>query len=142
MWLNKVRTIGNVAVRSAFLRSNPQDFYEFVGDDAIEGKGKVPQVAGLNKPIWLNLGYWEKARTYPEAAVALAQLLGDAAELNPSDRVLDVGFGFAEQDMYWVKQYDVAHITGLNITAMQVQRARQRVLERGLAHRISLGVGS
>lgn len=72
----------------------------------------------------------------------MAQVLGDAAQLNSEDRQLDVGFGFAEQDMYWIKQYDVGHITGLNITAMQVQRARQRVKERGLDSRISLGVGS
>lgn len=142
MILNTVKTLGNVAVRSVFLRSNPQDYYEYLGDDVIEGKGKIPETSGARKPLWLNLGYWEKARTYHEACEALAQVLGDAAELNADDRQLDVGFGFAEQDMYWVKQYNVAHITGLNITPMQVQRARQRVAERGLEHRISLGVGS
>lgn len=41
-----------------------------------------------------------------------------------------------------VKKYNVGQITGLNITAMQVERARQRVRERGLEHRITLGVGS
>lgn len=141
MILNTVKTLGNVARRSVFLRSNPQDYYEFLGDDVVEGKGKIPE-ARVAKPLWLNLGYWEKARTYPEACQALAQLLGDAAELNAADRLLDVGFGFAEQDLYWLKQYNVAHITGLNITAMQVQRARERVRARGLQDRISLGVGS
>jgi microcystin synthetase protein McyJ len=141
MILNTVKTLGNVARRSVFLRSNPQDYYEFLGDDVVEGKGKTPEARDA-KPLWLNLGYWEKARTYPEACQALAQILGDAAELNPEDRQLDVGFGFAEQDMYWVQQYNVGHITGLNITPMQVQRARQRVRARGLDHRISLGVGS
>jgi microcystin synthetase protein McyJ len=142
MLLNTVRTLGNVAARSVFLRSNPQDYYEFLGDDVVEGKGKIPGAAEASKPLWLNLGYWEKARTYPEACQALAQILGDAAELNEKDRQLDVGFGFAEQDMFWVNHYNVAHITGLNITPMQVQRARQRVAERGLDKRISLGVGS
>lgn len=141
MILNTVKTLGNVAARSVFLRSNPQDYYEYLGDDVVEGKGKIPGTSDV-KPLWLNLGYWEKARTYDEACEALARVLGDAAELNAEDRQLDVGFGFAEQDMYWVKQYNVAHITGLNITAMQVQRARQRVAERGLEQRISLGVGS
>ena len=141
MLLNTVKTLGNVARRSVFLRSNPQDYYEFLGDDVVEGKGKIP-AAREAKPLWLNLGYWEKARTYPEACQALAQILGDAAELNAEDRQLDVGFGFAEQDIYWVNKYNVGHITGLNITPMQVQRARQRVRARGLDHRISLGVGS
>lgn len=142
MLLNTVKTLGNVARRSVFMRSNPQDYYEFLGDDVIEGKGKIPDVNQHTRPLWLNLGYWEKARSYSEACEALAQVLGDHAQLNAQDRQLDVGFGFAEQDMYWIKQYDVGHITGLNITAMQVQRARQRVKARGLESRISLGVGS
>lgn len=139
MW-NAVKTISSVAARSMLLRSNPQDYYEFLGDDVVEGKSQG--FSDSSKPLWLNLGYWEQARTYPEAAQALAQLLGDAAELNPNDNQLDVGFGFAEQDIFWIKQYGVSHITGLNITAMQVQRARERVRARGLDERISLGVGS
>jgi microcystin synthetase protein McyJ len=139
MW-NAARTIGSVVARSVLLRSNPQDYYDFLGDDVVEGKSQ--KFSDPEKPLWLNLGYWEQARTYPEAGQALAKVLGDAAELNASDRQLDVGFGFAEQDIYWAQTYDVSHITGLNITNMQVLRAKQRVQERGLSHRISLGVGS
>lgn len=138
--LNALKTIGNVAARSVFLRSTPQDYYEFIGDDVVEGKSD--RFSDPSKPLWLNLGYWEKARTYPEAARELAKVLGDAAQLNPDDKQLDVGFGFAEQDMYWVDQYNVGHITGLNITTFQVERARKRVQDRGLENRISLGVGN
>jgi len=148
--MSKVRNaIGSVAARNPFLRygwylsfvpSNPQDYYNFIGDDVVQGKSDG--LRDPEKPLWLNLGYWEQARTYPEAARALAKLLGDAAELNPEDNQLDVGFGFAEQDLYWLEQYNVGHITGLNITALQVEHARKRVRERGLEHRISLGLGS
>lgn len=142
MLINTVKTLGNVATRSVFMRSNPQDYYEYLGDDVVEGKGKIPVIDQHTRPLWLNLGYWERARTYSEACEALAKVLGDAAQLSPEDKQLDVGFGFAEQDMYWIKQYNVSHITGLNITPIQVQLARQRVKERGLEQRISLGVGS
>lgn len=146
---NVLNAIGGMAARNALLRygwwlgfapSNPQDYYNFIGDDVVQGKSDGFRDAG--KPLWLNLGYWERARTYPEAARAMAQLLGDAAQLNTQDRQLDVGFGFAEQDLFWLERYDVAHITGLNITTMQVERARRRVQERGLERRISLGLGS
>lgn len=145
-----LNTIGNVAARSTVLRyawwlgfapSSAQEYYEVLGDDVVEGKGS----AGLNdpaKPLWLNLGYWEHARTYPEAARALTRMLGEAAQLNPNDKQLDVGFGFAEQDFFWLEEFNVGHITGLNITNLQVAHARKRVRERGLEHRISLGLGS
>ena len=133
--------IKNIASMTRMLVwSNPADYYQFLGDDLIEGESE--QFRDPRKPLWLNLGYWEHARTYPEAARAMAQQLGDAAQLNRRDNVLDVGFGFAEQDIYWVDQYDVSRITGLNITAFQVERARQRVLSHGLADRIDLGMGS
>jgi microcystin synthetase protein McyJ len=138
--LNAIKTVGSAAVRSVFLRSTPQDYYEFLGDDVVEGTSDG--FAKSEKPLWLNLGYWETAKTYPEAARALATLLGDAAELNSKDQQLDVGFGLAEQDFFWLEKYNVGHITGLNITPMQVERARQRVKERGLESRISLGLGS
>jgi microcystin synthetase protein McyJ len=72
----------------------------------------------------------------------MARLVAEAAQLGPNDELLDVGFGFGEQDFYWIDRYGVKHITGLNISPMQVERTQQRALERGLVQRMTLGVGS
>jgi microcystin synthetase protein McyJ len=120
--------------------NNAANYYQYLGDDVVEGTN-----AGFedpNKPLWLNLGYWKAARTYPEAAQAMACLLADAAELGPNDELLDVGFGFAEQDFLWVERYNVKRITGLNITPLHVERANQRVRERKLEARMDLRLGS
>jgi microcystin synthetase protein McyJ len=136
-----INFIKNMAAMPRLLmRSDPVDYYQYLGDDVVEGE--TQGFRDPNKPLWLNLGYWERARTYPEAASALAQLLGEAAALGPNERLLDVGFGFAEQDLYWLDKFKVAHITGINITPMQVERSRQRVQERQLSDRIDLRVGS
>jgi microcystin synthetase protein McyJ len=136
-----ISAIKNLASMTRMLVwSDVADYYQILGDDLIEGE--TQKFRDPSKPLWLNLGYWEHARTYPEAARAMARQLGDAAQLGQRDTLLDVGFGFAEQDIFWVEQYDVARITGLNITSFQVERARQRVLERGLEDRIDLGLGS
>jgi microcystin synthetase protein McyJ len=122
------------------LASNPADYYQYLGDDVVEG-----HAAGFSdpkKPLWLNLGYWKTARTYPEAAAAMATLLAEAAELGPSDSLLDVGFGFAEQDFLFIERFGVKHITGLNITPLHVDRANERVKSRGLESRMDLRLGS
>jgi microcystin synthetase protein McyJ len=122
------------------LNPNPAAYYDYLGDDVVEGHhGKF---SDPSKPLWLNLGYWKSARVYPEAAQALAAQLADAAQLGPADALLDVGFGFAEQDLFWVERYGVRHITGINITPMQVQRAQERVRARAHDSRIDLRVGS
>ncbi|HKU36825.1 MAG TPA: methyltransferase domain-containing protein, partial [Polyangiales bacterium] len=41
-----------------------------------------------------------------------------------------------------LEEFGVQHITGLNITPMQVERARQRAAERGVSDRLELFVGS
>jgi microcystin synthetase protein McyJ len=120
--------------------SNAADYYQFLGDDVVEGQHGG--FAEADKPLWLNLGYWEKARTYPEAAEALATVLGDAARLRPGDELLDVGFGFAEQDFFWLKKYGLARIAGVNITPLHVERAQARVRDKGLESRMDLRLGS
>ena len=137
-FLNTLRLV----VRSVplFFTKDAVDYYEFLGDDVIEGQ--EGNFRDPDKPLWLNLGYWNEARTYPEAATALAILVADAARLAPGKELLDVGFGFAEQDLLWLERYDLKRIVGLNITPMHVTRAQQRVRARGLADRIDLRLGS
>jgi len=92
--------------------------------------------------LYLNLGYWKTARTIDEACAALAMQVAEAARMAPGDDVVDVGFGFADQDMLWMERLSPRHITGLNITPMQVRLARARVRRRGMADRITLMEGS
>ncbi len=115
-------------------------FYTLLGDDLIFFHGDNFQDS--EKPLWLNFGYWKAARNYPDAAASLARLLGDWADFRPTDDVLDVGFGYAEQDILWVKERNVRHITGINITPVHVEVGKRRVEKAGLPRRIDLQQGS
>lgn len=110
-----------------FAKMTARDIYELVSTKAFSRQG-----------LYLNLGYWKDATTIDEACEALARLVAEAARFAPGDQVVDVGFGFAEQDMLWAETFGVAHITGLNITPSQVVLGRERVAARGLADRITL----
>lgn len=110
-----------------FAKMSARDIYELVSTKSFSREG-----------LYLNLGYWKDATTIDAACEALVRLVAEAAGFGPEDRVVDVGFGFAEQDMLWARAYGVGHITGLNVTPSQVKLGRQRVAERGLADRINL----
>lgn len=92
--------------------------------------------------LFLNLGYWDGAQTYDAACTRLAEVLGEAAGLAPEDELLDCGFGFGDQDLFWAGRFNPRKITGLNVAASQVNEARRRVAERGLSARIDLREGS
>jgi ubiquinone/menaquinone biosynthesis C-methylase UbiE len=92
--------------------------------------------------LYLNLGYWKDAATIDEASAALAMLVAETARMGPHDEVVDVGFGFADQDMLWLEKCAPRMITGLNVTPVQVRIGRARVVRRGMAGRIDLREGS
>jgi erythromycin 3''-O-methyltransferase len=95
------------------------------------------------RTMYINLGYWRPGcASLDEACEALADELADAAGMHAGDRVLDVGFGYADQDMHWLETRRPALIAGLNITPKHVEVARERARERGLADRLDLRVGS
>jgi microcystin synthetase protein McyJ len=150
--LEDLRRLGGVAVDvlsnpgavirelRLFTRGDASGYYELLGDDVLEAQNGG--FADANKPLWLNLGYWETARTYDEAGRAMARLLADAVKLKPSDEVLDVGFGFAEQDLFWLTEHNVKRISGVNITPLHVETAKQRMQARGFSDRTDLRLGS
>jgi microcystin synthetase protein McyJ len=115
-------------------------YYTSLGDDVIDfmNDGYVDD----SKPLWLNLGYWKEARTYPDACVAMVELLGTRAGLQPGDEVLDVGVGFAEQDFVLFERFKVSRITGIDITPVHVDKGRERAAKRGLENQIDIRLGS
>jgi microcystin synthetase protein McyJ len=115
-------------------------YYTALGDDVIEKLNGNFQ--DTSKPLWLNIGYWKDARTYPEACRAMTLLLGETAALKSTDTVLDVGCGFGEQDALLVEQFHVSQITGIDITPVHVTVGQERLRAKQLDDRIALAVGS
>lgn len=122
------------------LFADPQRYYDFLGDDVLEAQDQGFE--NPHKPLWLNLGYWKEARSYPDACADMARKLAVAARLSPGDVVLDAGFGFGEQDLLWVREYDVARIIGVNVTQLHVEVAQKRMHAHGLAERVDLRLAS
>ena len=101
-----------------------------------------------SEKLYQNLGYWKAAPDSPDspdsldmAAEAMADLLARTASLSRADEALDVGFGFADQDIFWAEKYQPRIICGVNISPEQVARARARIRERGLIDRVLLEEG-
>jgi ubiquinone/menaquinone biosynthesis C-methylase UbiE len=95
------------------------------------------------KTLYLNLGYWDSSTTYDNACRRLAEVVGEIGSMSPADEVVDCGFGFADQDFYWLERFKPRRITGLNITNSQVVEARRRADERRISpERLDLREGS
>lgn len=92
------------------------------GESAQDGQ---PQTA------WGNLGDWSEAITYPAACEALARRLGAAAGLSAHTRVFDAGFGCGDQLLYWLNDFGVRELGGVNLSASQTRLAKARLRAAG-----------
>jgi erythromycin 3''-O-methyltransferase len=95
------------------------------------------------RTLYRNVGYWKKGETnLDDASEALAHAAGDSLGLCEADRLLDVGFGYGDQDMYLMEHFKPREIVGINITESQLQLASKRVAERGMSDRIRYQIAS
>lgn len=95
------------------------------------------------KTTYMNLGYWANgAADLDEAAEEMAELLASKAGFTPGDRILDVGFGCGDQDLYWVKTRSPSEVVGVDITPMHVAAATERAVREGLADVLRFHEGS
>lgn len=115
------------------IKKNPDKLYDTLSDNS----------GFTSKGLYLNLGLWsEKTENLDDASVALTDKLAQLGKLSPEHHLLDVGFGFAEQTLYWFKNYKPKKISGINICRSQVEYASQRIKSMNLDSAIELQWGS
>lgn len=93
---------------------------------------------GAQDSMWTNLGFWPGAASYAEAATALAFRVGQAAQLRAGDVVVDYACGYGDSLRLWVERFGVARVIGVEPDAALARVVRARIVDWGLADRISI----
>jgi microcystin synthetase protein McyJ len=92
--------------------------------------------------LYINWGLWDASTPdIDSAARALVLHVGKLAQVGPGTRLLDVGFGYADQLLDWCRLADLGFAEGLNICPEQTAIARARIAEAGLSDRVKVQVG-
>jgi len=85
----------------------------------------------LGSAGWRNLGLWDTTanQDYETACKRLARTVGEAAQLDGSKYVLDVGFGSAAQILLWIEEMGVepGSVVGVDIDASAVREATRDI---------------
>jgi cyclopropane-fatty-acyl-phospholipid synthase len=79
------------------------------------------------------------ATTLEEAQRTKLDLVCTKLNLQPGERVLDVGCGWGSWVIHAAKNYDV-HVTGITLSEPQAQLARERALAEGVADKVHIRV--
>ena len=90
----------------------------------------------------LNFGYWHKEDVSPvNAQNRLCNKIGELAELESANSLLDIGSGLSAPAIIWAKLYPDVNISCLNINYIQLQLAKKIVEEKTLNSMIN-GINS
>lgn len=131
--------------RSARLRRWADETRQLVRVLASRSDGKTGRIYDIigtqnlygEESLFINFGYWKNnPSTMDEASRELARLAARSADFNASDIVVDCGPGYGDQDILWVNEFGVRHITGINVAAEQIDISTRRVQEAGLSDKI------
>jgi cyclopropane-fatty-acyl-phospholipid synthase len=79
------------------------------------------------------------AQTLEEAQRTKLELVCTKLDLQPGERLLDVGCGWGSFAVHAAREHGV-HVTGITLSPPQAERARQRAVEEGVADRVDIRV--
>lgn len=83
---------------------------------------------------WTNLGYWDDASSsYSFACQQLAEHLAQAVQLQPKDRVLDLGCGQGASLKYWLEHYKIHDLEAVELQQNCVNKI-QKYLQLNAIH--------
>ena len=94
----------------------------------------------LDESMTYSCAIWSRgATTLEEAQRTKLDLVCTKLDLQPGERVLDVGCGWGAFALHAAREYGV-HVTGITLSEPQASLARQRAAEAGLADKIDIRV--
>jgi len=94
----------------------------------------------LDESMTYSCGIFSRgAETLEEAQATKLDLVARKLDLQPDQRVLDVGCGWGSFAMHAASEYGVS-VVGITLSESQAQLARRRVADAGLADRVAIRV--
>ncbi len=88
----------------------------------------TPLFKEVFKSPYINLGYWDRTtKTIAQAQEKMVRVFGEFSKLGKSFKIIDVGCGTGEQDLYFLDHFHCKKILGINISSLQIDIAKKKI---------------
>lgn len=87
----------------------------------------------LDNSLAIHYGYWDqKVRSFPESLLRMNEVMMEAAQILPSDHVLDAGCGVGGSSIYLASRLG-CKVTGITLSSRQVEQAQRNATAKNVA---------
>jgi ubiquinone/menaquinone biosynthesis C-methylase UbiE len=94
----------------------------------------------LNNSQAIHFGYWdEKVNSFPESLLRMNEIMMLAADIKPTDNVLDAGCGVGGSSLFIALKLG-CKVTGITLSERQVQQATENAKKKGVKELVNFKV--
>ena len=101
------------------------NYHKNIVDYYAESENAYKDSWDLNNSLAIHYGYWDdKVKSFPQSLLRMNEVMMEAADIKPSDKVLDAGCGIGGSSIFLAEKIG-CNVTGISLSEKQVNKARE-----------------
>ena len=94
----------------------------------------------LNNSLAIHYGYWdERVKSFPQSLLRMNEVMMEAANIKPSDKVLDAGCGIGGSSIFLGEKLG-CNVTGISLSERQINKAKELAIEKKVEDKVDFRV--
>ena len=94
----------------------------------------------LNNSLAIHYGYWdERVKSFPQSLLRMNEVMMEAANIKPSDKVLDAGCGIGGSSIFLAEKIG-CNVTGISLSERQINKAKELAIEKKVEEKVDFRV--
>jgi ubiquinone/menaquinone biosynthesis C-methylase UbiE len=94
----------------------------------------------LNNSLAIHYGYWDdKVKNFPQSLLRMNEVMMEAANIKPSDKVLDAGCGIGGSSIFLAEKMGCS-VTGISLSERQVNKAKELAIGKKVEGKVDFRV--
>ncbi len=111
----------------------PSEYHQKIIDYYRDTENAYKDSWDLKNSLAIHFGYWdEQVRSFPESLIRMNEVMMKAADIKPSDRVLDAGSGVGGSSIFLASLLG-CKVTGITLSERQASHATENAKKKGVS---------
>jgi cyclopropane fatty-acyl-phospholipid synthase-like methyltransferase len=116
------------------------NYHKNIVDYYAESENAYKDSWDLNNSLAIHYGYWDdKVKSFPQSLLRMNEVMMEAANIKPSDKVLDAGCGIGGSSIFLAERIG-CNVTGISLSEKQVNKANELAIGKKVEDKVDFRV--